>query len=216
MVINQKNTIMENKNAGVVEMSKNFPVPVERLFEAWNEPEQLKQWWHPLNNHLENVKNELREGGAIEYEFQDHRLHIKGNYKEVNRNQKLVYSWNWELDDDNMKNASYTLSIDFIPEENGSRLQIRQEGFPDERATHPHKEGWDQGLASLGEFLEKQTGAGQQTAKDQVNNAGQPMESPADQLGPYDYPGQEQGSQEQGGQNQGHQNKGSQNQGSRT
>lgn len=148
-----------NQNTGVVEMSRNFTVPVERLFEAWNEPEQLKQWWHPLNNHLETVKNDLKEGGVIDYEFQDHKLHITGNYQKVSRNEKLVYSWNWELADDQIKNAEYTLSIDFIAEEKGSRLQIRQEGFKDQQATQPHKEGWNQGLESLEEFLQQQGGS---------------------------------------------------------
>lgn len=181
-----------NQNAGTVEMSKNFPVSVERLFEAWNEPEQLKQWWHPLNNHLENVKNDLKEGGTIEYEFENHKLHISGNYKQVSKNEKLVYSWNWELEDEHLKNGEYILSIDFIPEQNGSRLQIRQEGFSDETATKPHKEGWDQGLASLEEFLSQQASGTQNSGQQTSGSQGETipvMPSAYDQPGGMRAPG---------------------------
>jgi uncharacterized protein YndB with AHSA1/START domain len=190
-----------NQKAGTVEMSKNFPVPVERLFEAWNEPEQLKQWWHPLNNHLESVKNELKEGGTIEYEFENHKLHIRGNYKEVSKNEKLVYSWNWELADEQVKNAEYILSVDFIPEENGSRLQIRQEGFENEVATKPHKDGWEQGLTSLEAFLQ---GGSSGAASDSLGAAGEEEQIPVmpsayDQAGGTDASGLGSGKSGSGG-----------------
>jgi len=145
---------METKqNENTVELSKDFSVPVERLFQAWTEPEELKQWWHPMDNTLENVINELHEGGLVEYNFQDKNLKISGNYQEVSPNEKLVYSWNWELTDSKLHNASYTLTITFESAEGGSRLHVKQEGSSEYEATQSLEEGWKNGLDDLDAYL---------------------------------------------------------------
>jgi hypothetical protein len=70
-----------------------------------------------------------------------------------------------------MKNGEYTLTVDFISGENGSRLQIKQEGFIDENATEPHKKGWDRGLESLKSYLEGSAGSGSTNAQGAGGNA---------------------------------------------
>ena len=143
-----------NQKSHTIELSQEFSVPVEELFKAWTEAEHLKQWWHPMDSSLENVKNELQEGGAVEYEFESKDFIVKGNYKEVQINQKLVYSWNWEFSD-NLKNEDYTLTISFEPNDNGSTIHVKQEGLASEEVAPPHEEGWKAGLDSLKAYLDK-------------------------------------------------------------
>jgi uncharacterized protein YndB with AHSA1/START domain len=142
---------MANDNQQIaIETSKKFQVPVDQLFDAWNNTEKLKEWWHPFNKNLSEVKNELKEGGTVKYDFEgEPQCHVSGEYKEVIENKRLVYTWNWDLEHDEMSNGDYTLTIDFIPEEDGSRLQVKQEGFTDENAREPHKRGWDRGIFYL-------------------------------------------------------------------
>ncbi len=42
---------------------------LNEVYDAWINPEKLKQWWKPAGNKLVNVENEVREGGNINYEF---------------------------------------------------------------------------------------------------------------------------------------------------
>lgn len=159
-----------DQNANTIQISKEFAVDVNKLFQAWTEPDQLKQWWHPSGNSLKDVKNDLREGGEVTYEFQEAGLIISGNYKQVSPNEKLVYSWNWNLTENN-EEASYTLTISFEGKESGSILHILQEGFSGPEAIKPHQEGWNNGLESLKQFLESSgTGNDNLRSADQMND----------------------------------------------
>lgn len=139
-----------------IETSKAFKVPVERLYQAWINDENLKAWWHPFNKNLREVVNDLRKDGIIEYRFDgEQKCNVTGRYKEVEENKRLVYSWDWDLEHDDMQSGEFTLTIDFIAEGEGSRLNIKQEGFIDDDAAEPHKKGWDRGLESLRQHLEE-------------------------------------------------------------
>ncbi len=84
-----------------IHAEKQFEKSVEELYDAWINPEKLKQWWHPAENKLVNVENEVKEGGNIRYEFagegDEKTIIITGQYKEVKPAEKLVYSWDWKV-----------------------------------------------------------------------------------------------------------------------
>jgi uncharacterized protein YndB with AHSA1/START domain len=145
---------METSNQ--LNISKDFNVPVEVVYQAWTQPEQLKQWWKPMNSQLLEVKNELQPGGSIEYRFSREGAEdfvIRGNYKEIEENSRLVYTWKWELTDAGLEPSEYVLTLQFISQDNGSRLEIQQESTADQESIQPHKEGWTQALDALAEFL---------------------------------------------------------------
>src|SRR6187549_3641041 len=106
---------MDNeKYSGTFDIEQEFSVPVEQVYTAWTSEDALKQWWHPFQKGLKTVKNNLSPGGLVEYDFGDDRkCEIKGEYKEVVENSRLVYSWNWDLDHDEMTNGEYMLTVDF-------------------------------------------------------------------------------------------------------
>lgn len=153
-----KGIIMESSSAIRLEVSQEFNVPPEKLFDAWTREDQLKEWWHPLGNRLETVVNELKNGGTIRYEFSNaeagHPFIIEGKYKEVQGREKLVYTWNWKTEEESIGNAEYLLNVRFQPQGNGSRLEVTQENFSDEEAVQPHKEGWEKALQDLKSYLE--------------------------------------------------------------
>jgi uncharacterized protein YndB with AHSA1/START domain len=73
---------------------------------------------------------------------------------EVKENEKLVYSWNWQLAKDDIKDSSYKLTIEFSGKDDTSNITVLQENFVNEEGALPHKEGWEKGLNDLKEFLE--------------------------------------------------------------
>lgn len=150
---------MESSSAIRLYVHKSFEVSPERLFEAWTGEEDLREWWRPMGNRLEKETNELKEGGQIRYEFRNadggHILTIDGVYKEVQGKEKLVYTWNWNLAKETVGKATYLLEVRFLPQGNGSRLEVVQENFSDEEAVQPHKEGWETALQDLKNYLEK-------------------------------------------------------------
>ncbi len=144
---------MEN-NDYKVSISKEFHAPVEKLYKAWTQPELLKQWWKPMNKTLTEVVNDLHKDGVVRYVFEDNSLIIEGKYMEVKENEKLLYSWNWQLAKDDIKDSSYKLTIEFSGKDDTSNITVLQENFVNEEGALPHKEGWEKGLNDLKEFLE--------------------------------------------------------------
>lgn len=136
-----------------VNAQKSFFVNVDELYNAWTDPEKLKQWWKPMGNSLKKVTNDLKKGGTVRYEFNDNKLIISGEYLDVKEKEKLVYTWNWELPEDAIRNASYKLSVNFTTKDNGSEIHVLQENFENEEAMLPHQEGWEKGLSELEQFL---------------------------------------------------------------
>ena len=145
---------MSNKNNPKVQVNKNIPVSKAELYKAWTEPEQLKQWWKPMNKQLVNVENDLRVGGSVVYKFEDN-LKISGEYKEVAEEQRLVYSWNWELPEESMHRGEYLLTVEFDGNGNTSSIMITQENFENEHAIKPHESGWADALEGLKNHLAK-------------------------------------------------------------
>lgn len=135
-----------------VHVTKSFPVSKEELYKAWAEEEQLKQWWKPMNKQLSNVENDIREGETVAYQFEDN-LQVKGEYKEVVVDEKLVYSWNWEMPEESTHKGEYLLTVQFSGSGNESSLDITQENFKSEHTIKPHEEGWDEALERLRNYL---------------------------------------------------------------
>ncbi len=168
---------MESNKKYEVETSKDFPVAVNRLYEAWTKPEDLKQWWKPMNDSLADVTNELNEGGTVSYVFENSGLQITGKYAEVVENEKLVYSWDWKFPADAIKDASYNLTIQFKGNDNGSTLHVKQEDFKDEEGVLVHRQGWEKSLTDLEQYL-----SGSGSSQDQPSDTGS---SEGDRTGGY-------------------------------
>ncbi|RYE29185.1 MAG: hypothetical protein EOP42_14975 [Sphingobacteriaceae bacterium] len=135
----------------------NFNVPVAKLYSAWISEEDLKQWWKPSGNELVNVDQEVKEGGNIKYEFvgkdEQPSLLITGKYSEVKENEKLVYSWNWDVSTDGVQKSDHKLTIAFLADGDNSKIQVTQDNFKDSESITPHQEGWEKALDSLGQYL---------------------------------------------------------------
>jgi uncharacterized protein YndB with AHSA1/START domain len=100
------------------------------------------------------VENDIRQGGNVAYYFEDD-LKITGTYKEVKEGDKLVYSWNWHMPEQNIHDGQFVLQITFNDEGNSSRLDVQQDNFKEEHAIKPHQMGWEEALKDLQTFLSK-------------------------------------------------------------
>ncbi|GEO11304.1 SRPBCC family protein [Segetibacter aerophilus] len=162
---------METNNSQKIEVSKQFSVPVEKLYQAWNDPQQLKQWWKPMGKDLKDVTNDLKEGGEVRYTFEDESLVIAGKYEEVKPNERLAYTWDWQFPNDAAKNAAYKLTIEFASKGSGSEIRVTQEDAQSEENLHPNENGWEKGLSDLESFLGGDQPQGSSGQQEQSNAA---------------------------------------------
>jgi len=67
-------------------------VPREEVFDAWTDPDQIKQWWDPTGAPLADCAVDLRPGGAFCFtNASTHAPPFAGTYKSVERPAELVF-----------------------------------------------------------------------------------------------------------------------------
>lgn len=160
---------MESGGNSTITVTKGFKVPVEALYRAWTDGEQLKQWWKPMNLSLVSIVNEVRIGGEIAYNFQGESgtsLTIDGTYQEVEPQEHLVYTWNWQLPDEKL-NSKYKLDVHFKSAGEGSNIEITQQEEEQQESVKPKEAAWESELSHLAEFLESGAETGS-TGSDQT------------------------------------------------
>jgi uncharacterized protein YndB with AHSA1/START domain len=129
---------------GVVELTRTFRVPPERLFAAWTDVTLLRQWCRP-GTHMVVSRCELdaREGGGYDVAFGEPPA--GDDYREVavyevfEPGRRLVMSL--RLDGEGMAERSRaTLVFEAVPE--GTRLHLRDEGLSSQETADGHTQGW--------------------------------------------------------------------------
>lgn len=53
--------------APLFEIDRRFAAPPEKVFKAWTDPEDLKQWFSPAGMSMSQAKMDLRPGGGFHY-----------------------------------------------------------------------------------------------------------------------------------------------------
>jgi uncharacterized protein YndB with AHSA1/START domain len=141
-----------------LEISKTINAPVEKVFKAWTEPEQIAKWFGC--NRVANlcVKQDLRVGGEYRIEGDyvpgmqcggaDNKgaVAIYGQYKEIVINRKLVYTWTNSSTEHPAKDT--LVSVEFIDRGNTTDLVLKHTNFALPASAEGHTQGW-------GECLEK-------------------------------------------------------------
>jgi uncharacterized protein YndB with AHSA1/START domain len=107
-------------------ITREFNAPVEKVWQAWTDPELIKQWWGPEGFSAPYIKNDLRVGGTYVYAMHgpagtewDKDMYSGGEYIEIVPNEKLV-------------------ATDYFCDENGTKIspaesEIESPDFPDEQ-----------------------------------------------------------------------------------
>ncbi|MCW2799335.1 MAG: hypothetical protein JWQ70_807 [Aeromicrobium sp.] len=142
-----------------VNISRYFDASPALIYRAFTDPEQLAQWFGPLvfSVPLDTVSVDARPGGhwrmtMVGKDDPSWRAPIDTTFTEVVENQLLV---GYEvahgvpgLED----GTRLTLSIEFIPEGEGTRLELRQGPLPEE-TREMSAVGWAQSFHKLDALL---------------------------------------------------------------
>lgn len=133
-------------------ISKIIPASPERLFDAWTQPEQLKQWWGPESVACIEAEVDLRVGGRyrIGNQFPDGSVvWITGTFHLIDAPHKLVYSWQVGTD-----SHEELVTVSFYPTKDGNtEVTIMHERIPDKTARDSHQQGWFGCLSKLSLYV---------------------------------------------------------------
>jgi uncharacterized protein YndB with AHSA1/START domain len=122
-------------------LTERYAVPVEALFAAWIEPEQLRRWHAPGEMTVPELSVDLRPGGRFRIVMQNsagEQHTVVGEYAEIVPNQRLAFSWQWEGSEHHSR-----VSVDFKAlDAASSELTLTHSGFADGEARDNHAQGW--------------------------------------------------------------------------
>lgn len=135
-------------------LERSFKATAEQVFEAWTDPDLLKQWWGPPGSVVTVVEVDLRVGGRYRIAIQQKSqatYYVSGAYQTVDRPYRLVFTWRWENPEMDIGQSLVTIELD----SDGKKTDLRliHERLPDEEARRSHAEGWTGILQKLAQFL---------------------------------------------------------------
>ncbi len=121
-------------------ISRTINAPAEKLFNAWLDPAMLSRFMMPGENMSEaEVENDPREGGTfrILMKAQDAEIPHSGKYLKIDPYSQIVFTWESKHSIDGS-----TVTLDFVPEGEGTRIDLHQVKFFSEGQRDGHVKGW--------------------------------------------------------------------------
>jgi uncharacterized protein YndB with AHSA1/START domain len=123
-----------------------------RLFAAWTQPAQLRQWWGPEAVECVDAQVDLRVGGRyrIANRFPDGTiLWIVGEYEVIDAPHRLVYSWGLEP----LAGAPERVTVEFVARGEATEVIVTHEAIPNASIRERHEQGWQGCLEGLARYL---------------------------------------------------------------
>ena len=154
----------------LLEMRREFQVPVARLFEAFASAEALKAWWWPNGLHADQVDFDFRVGGRYfismkgQVQGRDASGGMTGEFQEIVENERIVMTDSFADENGRAISAQEAglpgqwpeqISITFefdTAGETASRFRLAQQGIPDEMQKDC-VQGWSESFDKLERYL---------------------------------------------------------------
>jgi uncharacterized protein YndB with AHSA1/START domain len=138
-----------------LEIKRLIRAPRERVYAAWTDPHQLKQWFGPENVRTREVIADVRVGGEFRWDLTDpdgEEMTMRGEFRELQPGKKVVFTWKWE-DDEVWENHISIVTVELADCEGGTELRLIHERLPNEQSRDNHTKGWNSALDKLEKFL---------------------------------------------------------------
>ena len=144
---------MNATDATTLRLRRTFDAPREEVFDAWTNPEVLRRWWAVTPAGRTPVTDvDLRVGGSYKLTMEDPEAGtthtVRGEYREVSRPERLVYSWCWVQEDGSTGHES-TVSVEFVGEGERTTVVLEHSGLESPESAERHVHGWEACLGML-------------------------------------------------------------------
>ena len=154
-----------------LEVRRVIDAPRERVFKAWTEPDQIKQWMGADDDMaVPSATVDLRVGGRFRIQMQradGEFFTAVGTYREVKPPERLVFTWDWEKDGSGtefgeLEGNETLVTLEFHARGKQTEVTLRHEKFASPETRDRHEQGWERLLASLATFIQAEDQSSQQ------------------------------------------------------
>lgn len=140
-----------------LEIKRFINAPRSRVYAAWTDPAQLKEWWGPESVRTRSFVAEARVDGKYRWDLtnqEGEEMSVFGEYRELVPEKKIVFTWKWD-DDDVWENRDSIVTVELSDRDGGTELLLKHEQLPSEESRDRHNEGWTSVLDRLEKFFSK-------------------------------------------------------------
>ena len=133
---------------------REFDAPIQAVFDAFVDPEQLPKWWGPEEMTVPVCEMDVREGGAWKtvMRSKDGKEHtVTGVYKQIQPPTKLVFTWGWVYDSG--RGHETLVTIELSEHAGKTRMHFEQRTFAAAEHRDNHVHGWESTFRSLRAYL---------------------------------------------------------------
>ena len=150
---------MTTKPAGKtsLQIKRFIDAPRARVYAAWTDPAQLKQWFGPAWVQTRELVADAKVGGTFRWDLTNcdgEEKTIQGEYREIVPGKKIVFTWK-HCDDELWKNQISMVTVEFSDRNGGTELRLKHEQLPTEESRDDHNKGWNSVLDRLEKFVSR-------------------------------------------------------------
>lgn len=138
-----------------VVVKRTFRAPLDKVWNAWTDAEEIKQWESPEPMTTPDAAVDLKVGGQYFITMAGGEapgpVTARGVFKEVDPMKKLVYSWKW---DGGQMGEETLVTLEFKKiSDNETEVILTHDLFEDENQAKEHKKGWESTYNKLEKYL---------------------------------------------------------------
>ena len=140
-----------------LEIKRVINAPRDRVFAAWTDPAQLKQWFGPESVQTRDLVADARVGGEFRWDLVNsdgEEMTMRGKFRELQSAKKVVFTWKWQ-DDEDWENHLSVVTVELSDRDGGTELRLVHEQLPNEQSRDGHNGGWNSALDKLEKFFDK-------------------------------------------------------------
>jgi uncharacterized protein YndB with AHSA1/START domain len=146
----------QRKTETSLKLARSFNVPRERLFEAWTNPVELKNWWKLGHGwRLSVAEVDLRVGGryriGLASSQSDAKHAVTGTFREVSVPERLVYTW--IVEDQRTNYEESIVTVEFHDKGNSTELVLKHDKLLSTESRQNTYDGWLTVLGGLARLL---------------------------------------------------------------
>jgi uncharacterized protein YndB with AHSA1/START domain len=140
-----------------LEIKRFINAPRDRVYAAWTDPAQLRQWFGPEKVQTRDLVADARIGGKFRWDLtnsEGEKMTMLGEYRELQPGRKIVFTWQWQ-DDEDWEDHTSIVTVELDDADGGTELRLTHEQLPNEASRDGHTGGWNSALDKLEKFFSR-------------------------------------------------------------
>ena len=124
----------------MIHLQRLLPASPQEVFDAWLDPESLRQWFCPGTVSLASVDLDVRVGGHFRIVMRDDNKDLvhTGTYREIAPPRRLVFTWR----SSGTYDQETLVTVELHARGEMTELELTHTLFPDRTTASNHEHGW--------------------------------------------------------------------------